>query len=699
MADKVYVVTLKNRDDLEGFYSDMESGGYTLHMKRPISRNTQYYMTDEQATDLRSDSRVLAVELRPEEIPYLKKKLNGVEVVNNSPYGYAGDFAKSGTNVNYRDWAKLHIAGDTSQRQKGAWGAGVRTSNIDVFNDGRHVDVVICDDPVSFDCEEWKALSDNRDRFVQYDWYAELNQYVTSIDDDNRTLPTPPYANYFTNNTNSTYHGTHVAGTVAGKWYGWAPEANIYNMQVIGNANNQGSPVDDLLIFDYLRAFHKYKAINPLTGQRNPTVTNHSWGWGYDFTNLWDGTLNINQVGSVVYRGTTYSSNNPNPSGWTMQGLEQDFGIGSSKMDYNSHYAALSADAEDAVEDGIVVIGAAGNNDFYMAEPEATHPAHVDWNNTVFFQNVGTLYFQRGSSPCNAKGVVNVGAVDTDQDFTRASFSNYGPRVDVWAPGVSIVSSFNSQGIADGKYGGSPNYYYPISGTSMASPQVCGVAACLATGKERFTNSDVIGYIQQNGLYDDMTWDVIGGNFADPTCRGSDGGRFFDSPSLEIRSSNPRPVSGHLGGWYKDNLKGHRRHEELNKLSAAQVYPRTNTLFRRMPDALYKTFPISVSASGGQYIFTGDDRINNFSSIPNPTISIKRGDTIQFTVNAVGHPFWIGISQQTGTQTWSSNYGTITSNGTENNVVTWNTTGALIGTYYYNCEYHGSMTGTIFVNA
>ena len=58
MADKVYVVTLKNRDDLEGFYSDMESGGYTLHMKRPISRNTQYYMTDEQATDLRSDSRV-----------------------------------------------------------------------------------------------------------------------------------------------------------------------------------------------------------------------------------------------------------------------------------------------------------------------------------------------------------------------------------------------------------------------------------------------------------------------------------------------------------------------------------------------------------------------------------------------------------------------------------------------------------------
>ena len=37
MADKVYVVTLKQKDDLEGFYSDMESDGYKLQMKRPIT--------------------------------------------------------------------------------------------------------------------------------------------------------------------------------------------------------------------------------------------------------------------------------------------------------------------------------------------------------------------------------------------------------------------------------------------------------------------------------------------------------------------------------------------------------------------------------------------------------------------------------------------------------------------------------------
>ena len=48
MADKIYIVTLKSRDDLESFYSDMSSDGFKIHTKRPISRNTHYYMTDEQ---------------------------------------------------------------------------------------------------------------------------------------------------------------------------------------------------------------------------------------------------------------------------------------------------------------------------------------------------------------------------------------------------------------------------------------------------------------------------------------------------------------------------------------------------------------------------------------------------------------------------------------------------------------------------
>ena len=100
MADKIYVVTLKKKDDLDGFYSDMESDGFKLQLKRPISRNTHYYMTDDEAATLRNDSRVLAVELRPEDIPYLEIKGYGtidVGAINNACHPHTGDFRTSGT--------------------------------------------------------------------------------------------------------------------------------------------------------------------------------------------------------------------------------------------------------------------------------------------------------------------------------------------------------------------------------------------------------------------------------------------------------------------------------------------------------------------------------------------------------------------------------------------------------------------------
>ena len=53
MSEKVYVVTLYKYEDLEDFYTEMESNGFRIHLKRPISRNTHYWMTDEQAVELR----------------------------------------------------------------------------------------------------------------------------------------------------------------------------------------------------------------------------------------------------------------------------------------------------------------------------------------------------------------------------------------------------------------------------------------------------------------------------------------------------------------------------------------------------------------------------------------------------------------------------------------------------------------------
>ena len=67
MAERIYYVTLKKKEDLEGFYADMKSDGHRLNLKRPISRVTHYWLTDEAADEIRKDSRVLAVELNIED--------------------------------------------------------------------------------------------------------------------------------------------------------------------------------------------------------------------------------------------------------------------------------------------------------------------------------------------------------------------------------------------------------------------------------------------------------------------------------------------------------------------------------------------------------------------------------------------------------------------------------------------------------
>ena len=115
--------------------------------------------------------------------------------------------------------------------------------------------------------------------------------------------------------------------------------------------------------------------------------------------------------------------------------------------------------------------------------------------------------YNRGSAPGCSKGAVCVGSVSTYKDFRRSTFSNYGPRVDVYAPGSSIVSAYSSAGTADSKYGGN-NYFRAISGTSMATPQVSGMVACHAGNKWRLSSDDVHNLIENHCKVGDMTTNV-----------------------------------------------------------------------------------------------------------------------------------------------------------------------------------------------
>lgn len=68
------------------------------------------------------------------------------------------------------------------------------------------------------------------------------------------------------------------------------------------------------------------------------------------------------------------------------------------------------------------------------------------------------------TSPGSTPNALTVGA--TDNTDTRASFSNFGSCVDLFAPGVNVTSTWTA-----------PTLTTTISGTSMASPHVAGAAA------------------------------------------------------------------------------------------------------------------------------------------------------------------------------------------------------------------------------
>ena len=112
----------------------------------------------------------------------------------------------------------------------------------------------------------------------------------------------------------------------------------------------------------------------------------------------------------------------------------------------------LAAAVNSAWTNGAVIVAAAGNN-----------------GNSVPFY------------PAAYDNAIAVAA--TDSKDNRASFSNFGSWVDVAAPGVNIYSTYN-----DGAY----TY---MSGTSMASPHVAGLAA-LVWAKYGTDNADVRARIE-----------------------------------------------------------------------------------------------------------------------------------------------------------------------------------------------------------
>jgi subtilisin family serine protease len=97
------------------------------------------------------------------------------------------------------------------------------------------------------------------------------------------------------------------------------------------------------------------------------------------------------------------------------------------------------------------------------------------------------------TSPARVAAALTVGS--TDRTDARSSFSNYGPVVDVFAPGGGITSTWNTSDTATNT----------ISGTSMAAPHVAGVVARYLQGNRNVTPAQVATAITSNATNGKVT--------------------------------------------------------------------------------------------------------------------------------------------------------------------------------------------------
>ena len=403
-----YVITLHNFEDLDDFYQDMETPGGNLFIpnravdvthRRPVSRNTNYMLTEEEAHQISQDPRVLAVELSIEEqgiklVPLVDSTLIPTNISEETltPTWTEGappvvwdkqDLYYS--NASQKNWGLLRCVEGV---QRSGWGKDTATpyvynAIINVTASGKNVDLVIVDGHINPAHPEFAVNVDGTggSRVNQFNWFS-LNPLVTGT-----TATTYVYTPYIGATViGDNDHGAHVAGTAGGNTQGWAHDANIYNINPYTN--------DSSYFLDYIKVWHTNKLINPVTGIKNPTITNHSYGPP-------PVVVSITSCTSVRYNGTVYT-------GPFTSNTLTNWGIYNSGGFTNTlqRNVSLEADFYDLMQAGIIVVSAAGNS--YHKVALYSDIASNEYNNyyVVLITNVYyTVYYNRGSISA-APGVI-----------------------------------------------------------------------------------------------------------------------------------------------------------------------------------------------------------------------------------------------------------------------------------------------------
>ena len=328
-----------------------------------------------------------------------------------------------------------------------------------------------------------------------------------------------------TSHTMTSSHGTGCAGLSAGKNFGIAFESNIWNMSAIASPTSMGTEAS----YDIMKIFHQHKPVNIITGRKNPTVVNGSWGYYAGFNS-----------GTQVYysfKGATGNFTGYSSSSTGVQALA--YGLDSGSV-YDRQYSTSSRSnsietaGDEMSAAGVIFVTAAGNdnqrigigsddphiNDYLTTLnsgdtragiPGATSgtntcpSGHRNWlhPNNLGFDPVRDIHH----SVCVGAMEEYIGTIGGGADFKeqKAAYSNNGPGIDVWAPADETLTAgmraANGDSLGDINYSRYNSNFVDMffNGTSAASPVVAGLVALYLESQPTATSSDVLNYIKTQG--------------------------------------------------------------------------------------------------------------------------------------------------------------------------------------------------------
>lgn len=490
MSEKEYVVVVNKGVDLEEVDAEIAAStgagsipNRSVDVANPRAgskRMTHWMLTDDEAQELMNDTRILSVEIPPDQ-------RDDIKIINNATQrSNFGKTLDNSINTEYVNWGLWRCINETNIYINEF---NIGEQDYEYAIDGSNCDIVIQDSGIQADHPEFNNYDNTASRVQQIDWYAESGLAGT--------MP----ANHY---TDFDGHGTFCAGIAAGKTYGWAKGANIYSQKLQGlegpSDPNSGLPIADT--FDAIRLWHAAKT------NGRPTIVNMSWGFVTQISEdvssgqHYDAAFNAMQNYTPGLGQSGYDDDN---GLWTRAGLPPKlFGGGTLRL-LPARNPVIDAEVDDLIAAGVHVVIAAGN-DYTVAGFNRASPD--PWHNFATFPTAGNVFYMRGSSPRSTIGDSTgaqsdsfvVGAIDTIPSNISdkvTQFSTKGEQVNIWAPGAGIHSTLSNTTIyTSAAYPNDSRFNIGnLSGTSFAAPQVAGVCAQYLQSKPHLTPEELVSLI------------------------------------------------------------------------------------------------------------------------------------------------------------------------------------------------------------